>query len=163
MSRRSETRRTQRCRDRDKGRPAQYDVLELGYNFRFDDIRAALGFVRLAKARGVQSRRAELVQHYNKRFAEANLDIMLPFGAVSDLKSPAWHIYPVILSSQSQRDSMRELLQAEEIQTSIHYHPVHCFSAFRKINLNVHLPATEAFAARELTLPLYPSLSLGTG
>ena len=29
--------------DRDKGRPAHYDVVEVGFNFRFDDIRAAVG------------------------------------------------------------------------------------------------------------------------
>ena len=144
--------------DRDKGRPAQYDVLELGYNFRFDDIRAALGLVQLSKLEHFNRRRAELVERYNRRFAEANLDVRLPFASVNNEKLPAYHIYPVVFSSTTARDSISELLQAEGIQTSIHYNPVHHFSAFRRIAPTLKLPVTEAFASRELTLPLYPSL-----
>jgi dTDP-4-amino-4,6-dideoxygalactose transaminase len=145
--------------DRDKGRPAQYDVLELGYNFRFDDIRAALGLAQLAKLEHFNRQRAKLVERYNRRFAEADLNVILPFGSVNEGKIPAYHIYPVVFPSTNVRDSMSELLQAEGIQSSIHYNPVHTFSAFRKIAPNLHLPVTEEFAARELTLPLYPSLS----
>ena len=50
-------------------------------------------------------------------------------------------------------------LKVEGIQTSIHYGPIHHFSAFRAIYPDIHLPVTEAFASRELTLPLYPSPS----
>ena len=145
--------------DRDKGRPAHYDVLELGYNFRFDDIRAALGLVQLGKLEQFNRQRAILVDRYNRRFAEAHLNIHLPFAAVAGEKLPSYHIYPVVFSSNNQRDLMSELLKADGIQTSIHYNPVHSFSAFKKRNPDVHLPITEAFAARELTLPLYPSLS----
>src|SRR5207248_4463613 len=145
--------------DRDKGRPAHYDVLELGYNFRFDDIRAALGLVQLGKLDQFNRQRETLVARYNKRFAEAKLNITLPFAATPDAKLPSYHIYPAVFSSNSQRDLMSEFLKAEGIQTSIHYNPVHCFSAFKKRKPEIHLPVTEDFASRELTLPLYPSLS----
>jgi dTDP-4-amino-4,6-dideoxygalactose transaminase len=145
--------------DRDKGRPAHYDVLELGYNFRFDDIRAALGLVQLGKLDQFNRQREALVARYNERFAEAKLNITLPFAATPDAKLPSYHIYPAVFSSNSQRDLMSEFLKAEGIQTSIHYNPVHCFSAFKKRNPEIHLPVTEDFASRELTLPLYPSLS----
>ncbi len=146
--------------DRDKGRPAQYDVLELGYNFRFDDIRAALGLVQLEKLELFNRKHSNLGERYNRGLAEARLGVTLPFMAADNRKLPAYHIYPVFFSSTSVRDSMSEVLQAEGIQTSIHYNPVHTFSAFRKIAPETHLPITEEFAARELTLPLYPSLSL---
>src|SRR6185436_12146770 len=54
--------------DATKDRPAHYDVLEIGYNFRFDDIRAAVGLAQLAKLEALNQRRAELVQRYNKGF-----------------------------------------------------------------------------------------------
>jgi dTDP-4-amino-4,6-dideoxygalactose transaminase len=145
--------------DREKGRPAQYDVLQIGYNFRFDDIRAALGLAQLRKLEYFNRQRARLVERYNRRFEEAKLDVILPLEKLSDGRLPSYHIYPVVFSSTGVRDSVSELLQAEGIQTSIHYNPVHIFSAFRKIAPNVHLPVTEAFASHELTLPLYPSLS----
>ena len=122
------------------------------------DIRAAVGLAQLAKLEHFNSQRAKLVERYNRRFAEANLNVILPFGSVNKGTTPAYHIYPVVFPSTGVRDSMSELLQAEGIQTSIHYNPVHAFSAFRKIAPKLHLPVTEEFAARELTLPLYPSL-----
>jgi dTDP-4-amino-4,6-dideoxygalactose transaminase len=145
--------------DRDKGRPAHYDVLEFGFNFRFDDIRASLGLAQLAKLERFHERRAALVQRYNERFAESGLDLVLPFASVPERKQPVHHIYPVVFPTSQERDSMAELLKADGIQTSIHYPPIHHFTAFRKLNSAVSLPVTEAFASRELTLPLYPALS----
>src|SRR2546422_2768647 len=146
--------------DRDQGRPAHYDVVTLGYNLRFDDLRAALGLVQLGKLRQFNQTRAKLVRLYNERFSEANLDVILPFAAVQESKQPAYHLYPVLFPNSRERDSVAQRLKDEGIQTSIHYPPVHHFSAFREIAKGCRLPITESFAERELTLPLYPSLSL---
>ncbi|NDK16879.1 MAG: DegT/DnrJ/EryC1/StrS aminotransferase, partial [Armatimonadetes bacterium] len=47
------------------------------------------------------------------------------------------------------------------IQTSIHYPPIHQFSFYREHVLRepVHLPLTESVAQRELTLPLFPTMT----
>jgi len=147
--------------DREKGRAAQYDVLEFGFNFRFDDIRAALGLAQLAKLPLFNRKRAELVRRYNERFAETKLGVILPFASLPESKQPSYHIYPVVFESATERDAIAELLKQDGIQTSIHYPPIHHFSAFRAAFPEVNLPVTEAFAARELTLPLYPSLEEG--
>jgi dTDP-4-amino-4,6-dideoxygalactose transaminase len=144
--------------DRDKGRPSHYDVVEFGFNFRFDDIRAALGLAQLEKLSELNRRRAKLVERYNARLTESGLDVTLPFASLDILKEPACHIYPVVFGSNSERDMMSELLKEEGVQTSIHYPPIHQFTAFRRLDPQIHLPVTEAFASRELTLPLYPSL-----
>lgn len=52
-------------------------------------------------------------------------------------------------------DRMRE----EGVQTSIHYPPVHQFSYYQSRYSGVVLPVTEAVAAREVTLPLYPAMT----
>ena len=49
-------------------------------------------------------------------------------------------------------------MRQEGIQTSIHYPPIHKFSYYLQKNPNVYLPQTEVVAAREVTLPLYPSM-----
>src|SRR5207237_335921 len=79
-----------------KGRPAHYDVLEFGFNFRFDDIRAALGLAQLAKLPLFNQKRAELVRRYNERFAETKLGVILPFASLPESKQPSYHIYPVV-------------------------------------------------------------------
>jgi len=145
--------------DREKGRPAHYDVLEFGFNFRFDDIRAALGLAQLEKLPQLNQRRAELARRYNSAFAEIDSGLTLPLAASNGLKEPAYHIYPVVCDSPDERDRMAARLKEEGIQTSIHYPPIHHFTAFRRLDSGVDLPVTEAFASCELTLPLYPSLT----
>ena len=51
-------------------------------------------------------------------------------------------------------------MKEKGIQTSIHYPPIHQFSAFRQMTSPVSqsLAFTETMAAREVTLPLYPTL-----
>lgn len=142
--------------DRDKGRSSHYDVLEFGFNFRFDDIRAAIGLAQLRKLSAVNAKRAELVARYNDALKDA--DVILPFANLPDTKTPAFHIYPVLFSDSQTRDAVAEDLKRQGIQTSIHYPPIHHFSAYRELNAPTGLPLTESFAARELTLPLYPSL-----
>jgi dTDP-4-amino-4,6-dideoxygalactose transaminase len=54
-----------------------------------------------------------------------------------------------------------EGMKSRGIQTSIHYPPIHHFSAYRELTARLapDLGLTEAVAAREVTLPLYPALS----
>ena len=51
-----------------------------------------------------------------------------------------------------------EQMKSQGIQTSIHYPPIHHFQAYERWR-QVSLPVTEAVAAREVTLPLYPAMS----
>jgi dTDP-4-amino-4,6-dideoxygalactose transaminase len=145
--------------DRDKGRPSQYDVLEFGFNFRFDDIRAALGLAQLEKLPRFNRQRKELVDRYNGCWSKAKADLILPFAELPETKEPSYHIYPIVLPSPKQRDATGELLKAAGIQTSVHYPPIHHFTAFRQAGRVADLPKTDEFAAREITLPLYPSLA----
>lgn len=52
-------------------------------------------------------------------------------------------------------------MQERGIQTSIHYPPVHLFTYYReRFGFQAGmLPVTEMIARREVTLPLYPSMS----
>jgi dTDP-4-amino-4,6-dideoxygalactose transaminase len=144
--------------DRDKGRPSQYDVIEFGFNFRFDDVRAALGLIQLGKLPVLNRKRAALARRYNARFSEAKAGLILPFDALPEAKEPSYHIYPIVVPDSNERDALGDILKAAGIQTSIHYPPIHWFSAFRQSGRFADLPRTEEFASRELTLPLYPSL-----
>jgi dTDP-4-amino-4,6-dideoxygalactose transaminase len=145
--------------DRENGRPGHYDVTEFGFNFRFDDIRAALGLAQLAKLERINFQRKELSRLYNLLLSESEPDLVLPFASIPLDKDPSYHLYPVLFPTTEERDSMEELLREDGIQTSIHYKPIHRFKAFRDVDPGISLPITEHFAERELSLPLYPSMS----
>jgi dTDP-4-amino-4,6-dideoxygalactose transaminase len=144
--------------DRDKGRPAEYDVAEFGFNFRLDDIRAALGLAQLRKLEQINEKRRQLSDLYTHILSTLEPELILPFASLPANREPSFHIYPVLFPSREERNEMEELLRERGIQTSIHYKPIHWLSAFADIDPNLSLPVTEEFAARELTLPLYPGM-----
>ena len=53
-----------------------------------------------------------------------------------------------------------ETMKEKGIQTSIHYPPIHLFSAYRRMHFpsSQSLAFTETMSARQVTLPLYPGL-----
>lgn len=138
----------------DRVRGAQrYDVAEVGFNYRLDDIRAAIGLAQLDRLDGMQAARRSLVADYRERLAGID-GIRVPgFGARGE---PANYLMPVLVTA-ADRDAVRKRLAADGVQTSLHYPPVHLFSHYR--DGAGALPETEAVAAKAITLPLYPSMS----
>jgi dTDP-4-amino-4,6-dideoxygalactose transaminase len=144
--------------DRHRGHAFSYDVVELGYNYRIDEIRSAIGIVQLQKLAEYNQRRRELANIYRSQLSR-QLKITLPFSDHSG--TPSNHILPILLDKDINRLEFMTHLKQKGIQTSIHYPPTHLFE-FYQSNLgyaNTVLPITEDVAAREVTLPLYPALS----
>ena len=140
--------------DRHQGHAYTYDVIDLGYNYRIDEIRSALGLVQLGKLAHNNARRRALTEHYRSALADSGL--ALPFKKL--IGTPAYHIFPVLLPEGSQRKAFIDSLRGQGIQTSIHYPPVHLFTYYRSRYGDISLPVTESVAAREVTLPLYPGM-----
>jgi len=143
--------------DRHRGHASTYDVVTLGYNYRIDEIRSALGLVQLRKLPENNARRRTLTDRYRRGLADGRFDgIKMPFATAQG--EPAYHILPVLLPQGAERQVFLDSMRESRIQTSIHYPPIHQFSYYRGRYPGVSLPITEAAAAREVTLPLYPTM-----
>ncbi len=142
--------------DRDKGHAFSYDVLDVGYNYRIDEIRAALGLAQLERLPQMQCKRKELLSLYRALLRNRGLERMLLFD---DSWPCACHIMPVLLDEGQDREALMPRMRELGIQTSIHYPCVHKFTAYDGKYGGPPLPRTEAFARRELSLPLHPNLS----
>jgi dTDP-4-amino-4,6-dideoxygalactose transaminase len=141
--------------DRHQGHAYTYDVVELGYNYRIDEIRSALGRVQLSKLAVNNARRKLITEQYWDGLSEAGIG--LPFRESSG--QSAYHIFPILLPVNSNRLKFIDSMRLNGIQTSIHYPPVHKFTYYRQRYANVTLPYTEDVAGREVTLPLYPGMT----
>lgn len=142
--------------DRLKGHAFDYDVLMTGYNYRLDDLRAALGVSQLATLRERQKQRERLVRLYTKRLAKVPGVIVPEAGAGA---KSAFHIMPIVLPEGTDRMRVMTLLKRRGIQTSIHYRPIPTFSYYReRYGEPQRLPVLDRVAPRLLTLPLYPHL-----
>jgi dTDP-4-amino-4,6-dideoxygalactose transaminase len=145
--------------DRHRGHASTYDVLDLGHNYRIDEIRAALGLVQLRKLTGNNARRKRITEQYRQALGEfMSWGVELPFLDAGG--QPAYHIFPLLLPPSVERQLFMEGMRKRGIQTSVHYPPIHKFSYYQQRYPGVSLPVTESIASREVTLPLYPGMTV---
>jgi dTDP-4-amino-4,6-dideoxygalactose transaminase len=143
--------------DRHKGHAFSYDVVELGFNYRIDEIRSAIGIVQLEKLPSGNYRRRELSKMYREKLSDID-GLEIPYK--NNYGSSSHHIFPVFLDKNIDRHNFMKHLKDKGIQTSIHYPPIHQFEFYQRNfgNKEGVLPLTEDIAKREVSLPLYPSM-----
>jgi dTDP-4-amino-4,6-dideoxygalactose transaminase len=134
-----------------------YDVTLLGYNYRMDELRAALGLVQLKNLEAWNNKRRILTELYHRLLTRDCPKLIVPFHG-SNMES-AYHILPVVLPPATDRKSVMSDLFKAGIQTTVHYPPAHKLSIYQERLGPVSLPQTEAFSVSELTLPLHPRLT----
>jgi dTDP-4-amino-4,6-dideoxygalactose transaminase len=142
--------------DRHKGHAWSYDVVDLGYNYRIDEIRAALGIAQLAKVEKNNECRRHLTQLYHSELQELASRVSIPFQNHEGKTSA--HIMPILLPKGTEREQFMGSMKKQGIQTSFHYPPVHTFTAYQS-DTKWNLPVTEEVASREVTLPLFPTMT----
>ena len=141
--------------DRHKGHAHSYDVVDMGFNYRINEIASAIGLVQLKRLDGNNEKRREIVEEYKKRLEKIS-GISVPFKNYKE--KPSYHIFPILLAEDISRNEFIDKLKEKGIQTSIHYPPIHLFTYYRKkfgFEQGM-LPKTEFVGEHEVTLPLYP-------
>ena len=143
--------------ERASGHSTSYDVVDLGYNYRMDDIRAAIGIAQLDKLVPDILRRKSIREKYISLLSDTD-ELIIPFIDWKEMS--ASYIFPVVLSNgnSEKRDSLRAFLAEKGIQTSIHYPPSHRFMIYNSLYKG-NLPITEYVADNEFTLPMYGALT----
>ncbi len=140
--------------DRHRGHDPAYDVVDIGFNYRLDEPRAALGLSRLARlADSIASRRAT-VRAYRERLAGVD-GIELPFGEEA-VERASHFAFPVLLADRQTRDRFRDELKANGIQTTW-YPALHTFTEYRRFAPDDGLPHASEVADRHCALPLSSS------
>ena len=141
--------------DRHRGHASGYDVVSLGFNYRIDEPRAALGLARLERLDEENRRRGSIDARY--RAALAEIDGVEPALAPPPGAELAHHLFTVLLDRRIDRDGFREALAGAGVQTSLHYPPAHRFSIYA--DGAPELPVTDEYAARTVTLPLFAHMT----
>lgn len=139
------------------GHATTYDIVELGYNFRLDDIHAAIAIEQLKKLPGDLETRLAVRARYIERLSQIK-NIVVPFADNTEFVSN--YIMPIVLTKGTveDRDRIREAIHDAGIQTSVHYPAIHRFSIYK--DYGAVLPQTEYVTDHEITLPMYAALTL---
>ncbi len=137
--------------DRHRGHDPAYDVVDIGFNFRLDEPRAALGHSRLARLDEDIAVRRDLVRAYRERLADLpGIELLWDDHAVA---RSSHFFFPVLLPHRDARDRFREQLKAAGVQTTW-YPALHTFTEYRHAAAAGELPRAREASDRHCALPL---------
>ena len=139
---------------RDWGQEAKYHHVLQGYNYRMEGIQGAILRVKLRHLEAWTEARRTRAAGYDAALASSGVELprAMPYNR---------HVYHVYAVQTTQREDLASALQAQGIQTGIHYPiPIHRLEAWSELNYPVgSFPVAEAVASRILSLPIFPELS----
>ena len=138
----------------------EYDMVDLGFNYRLNDVQCALGLSQLRKFPQNIERRRILA----KKYAEAlGSSLRLRIQSVPEDRVHAWHLYVVRLTGEDPGESRRRVFSAlrqDQIGVNVHYLPVYLHSYYRKLGYPVGLcPVAEHAYSGLLSLPMWHGLT----
>ena len=127
-----------------------------GRNSRLDEIQAAILRVKLRHLDEDNAKRKLIADYYYDNIT--NPLVRLP-KRMSDEEN-VYHLFPIFCE---QRDELQKFLQANKIQTQVHYpiapHQQLCY-ANHPAMATLSLPVTEELSYQELSLPISPCMTL---
>ncbi len=124
---------------------AKYDVDKLGWNFYMNEFSAAIGTEQLKKLDRLNAVRKKTAKQY---FEEIKIENKMPYD-----KNCVYHFYWIRVKN---RDRFMKYMSANNIETGIHYKPIHKMKFYDKDEL---LPQTEKIAGEIVSMPTHPNLS----
>ena len=154
-----------RCRSlRNQGRAddARMQHDRLGYNYRLDEMSAALGVAQLERLDTLLNRRASVAEMYREALAPLANDVARPPEPTDAERS--WFVYVVRLHdhfADGARDQLMEHLQSEGIGCAPYFPPIHLQPYYRdRFGFAPgDFPVCERVSARTLALPFYGSMT----
>lgn len=150
------------CQERALTGSWEYDMVDVGHNYRLSDLHCALGTSQLAKLPAWLRRRAAIASRYDSVLLETGL--LTPL-VVREGVQHAYHLYVARLvqsdTARCDRQALLAQLRAQGIAGNVHYKPVHLLSYYRnRFGTGPGMcPVAEDAYRRILSLPMFPALT----
>jgi perosamine synthetase len=135
--------------------------VRLGYNYRLDEMSAALGVSQMTRIDVILARRAQVAAWYAERLANVE-GLALPYVAPETTRM-SWFVYVVQIDETVGRDRVMANLAAEGIPSRPYFVPIHLQPLYRNRFgfQSGDFPITEQVARTTLALPFFTDMSEG--
>ncbi|RZD48708.1 MAG: UDP-4-amino-4,6-dideoxy-N-acetyl-beta-L-altrosamine transaminase [Thaumarchaeota archaeon] len=138
----------------------RYDIIDLGYNYRLDEIRAGLGFSQSNRINYINKMRIKIAKKYNKLIKNIN-GISIP--ATKENRNHIYHLYTIKIEKDFHqgRNDLLKKLNIKQIGTSIQYYPLHLMSYYKKYfpQKISDFPISNRLKDQVLCLPIYVGMT----
>lgn len=130
----------------------------LGYNYRMDEMSAALGVSQLKRIEKFLTKREQVARWYTERLE--GLDWVRP-PVVKPHVRMSWFVYVVTLAEGVDRDGVMRALEEQGVPCRAYFSPIHLQPYVREMlgTREGELPVTESVARRTIALPFHNNLS----
>jgi perosamine synthetase len=131
----------------------------LGFNYRLDELSAALGLAQFSRLDELLARREAVANHYGKLLAE--VDGVTPLAPPREGMKLSWFLYPVRLASDLDRDQLIATLAKRGIMSRPYFWPIHLQPFYReRFGFQPgDFPQSEEAGHSLLSLPMFPGLA----
>jgi len=138
--------------------PWVFDIVEPGYNYRLDEIRAALGVTQLKRIKKINELRKKASLYYHKNLK--NIPGLILPDMVRD-RSHSYHLYTIRVTKpfKLSRNQLYKKLKNNGIRTTVYWMPIHEYAAYRKFSKKSSVVNTTKIYDEILALPLFPNIS----
>jgi len=132
-------------------------MLKLGHKFDSTDFQSALLLNQISRYPNTDKKRKAVYANYINMFSGSE---DYRFQKSSELSEHSGHMFVLWLTDTAKREGLVEYLSKHEIQSSVHYNPVHLEPYYRETFGYVQgdFPAAEKIGAGAISLPTYPQL-----
>ncbi len=139
-------------------KPWEYEMRELGFNYRITDMQCALGLSQLQKLDGFISRRIEIAKRYDTAFENSIVKPLYTYDGKS-----SYHLYVVqvdfSLLNISKEDVFNQM-RAKNIGLQLHYIPINQQPYYKSLGYgNEQTPVMDNYYEQCFSLPMYACLS----
>ena len=131
-----------------------YDIEELGYKCNLDSIHAAIGLIQLKKLDSMNKRRREIAQRYKEE-----LDRRISFTLDSKDHYHSYHLFPILLPHETDRNAFINKLKENNIGTSVHFKPLHKHSHYKGQFPDSNFPIADQLYSRVVSIPMFPAMT----
>ncbi len=146
--------------EREKKGKWRYDIEDLGFNYRLDEIRAALGLSQFRRVKEINRRRINIAKKYNSLIKKIP---GLSIPATKSDRNHIYHLYSIKIEKNYNltRDQLIQKLHKNNIGTSVQYYPLHLMSYFEKKYhyKKLQFPNANILKDKILCLPIFPTMT----
>jgi len=149
---------------RDQGKESfnSNTIIELGYNWRMNEVSAALGLLQLKRLSEIIKTRVKIAKYYDQKLSRAN--------GIRPLKASAntvnnYYKYVALLDEEIEREAFKQKVKERGVKCAgeVYWPPLHLQPLYRRLlgTENGSFPLAEAVCRRMVCLPIYTQMSQG--